>query len=95
MTLAECQQNSSFRGKPLSLCMNKTRWDQVLDFYNTTGARMVFGLSYFTDSSGEWRSENAEALLRYTAGPSNSHYYLGLGSRFRAPLPDSNETLCM
>ena len=69
MSLAECKENTTFRGKPLSLCMNRTRWDEVLDFYTTTGARMVFGLSFFTDPvSGEWLSDNVEALLQYTAG---------------------------
>ena len=69
MSLSECKKNTTFRGAPLSLCMNRTRWDQVLEFYNATGARMVFGLSYFTDTAtGEWGSSNVEALLEYTAG---------------------------
>lgn len=89
MTLAECRAPSKFRDQEVSLCMNRTRWDQVLDFYqNGTGARLVFGVSYFTGSDGRWNSTNVEALLRYTAMRGVTPAALELGEEM-APKPGS------
>ena len=84
MTLAECAANTTFRGKPVSLCMNRTRWDEVLEFYNATGARMVFGLSHFTDGTGEWDSSNVEALLEYVVKDSGDVEHRVWGNQKRA-----------
>ena len=70
MSLSECEEPVAFRGKQITLCLTRQRWEEVLGFYNATGAALVFGTS-FTHSNARDHSgvnmTNIEALLAYTA----------------------------
>jgi len=68
MSVAECIAPTAFRGTPVSLCLTHARWDAVLDWYNATKAKLVLGVSYFTNAkTKKWNSSNVEALLAHTA----------------------------
>jgi heparanase 1 len=51
------------------VCLTPARWDELIEFANTVGLRLVFDLNIMIgrDSGGEWDSTNAKALLTYTA----------------------------
>ncbi|KAG0471922.1 hypothetical protein HPP92_016468 [Vanilla planifolia] len=56
-------------------CLSFARWDELHEFFNKTGAVVVFGLNALNgritlaDGSlgGPWNHTNAESLIRYTA----------------------------
>eukprot|EP00035_Acanthoeca_spectabilis_P016693 m.347175 g.347175 ORF g.347175 m.347175 type:complete len:390 (-) comp16561_c0_seq79:148-1317(-) len=89
MGLAECQAPTPFRGKRTSLCMTEARMTEVLDFFNATRARFIWGVPYFTDDNG-WNSSNVEALLRFIADKGHTPLGLELGEEM-APKPGTTE----
>eukprot|EP00041_Stephanoeca_diplocostata_P017442 m.351427 g.351427 ORF g.351427 m.351427 type:complete len:608 (+) comp20700_c0_seq3:147-1970(+) len=92
MSLDECNAPTKFRGTQVSLCLTAERWLAVLEFYNATRAKMVFGVSYFTGTDGQWNSTNVEAFLRFTAAHGFVPYGLELGEEMQ-PTDDGFEAL--
>ena len=74
-------------------CLTKERWDEVLDFANRSGARIVFTIAYVRHTQDEhknndqrdWDSSNARQFLEYTANSPNSKVVYGfeLGNELR------------
>ena len=59
------------------LCLNMSRWDALHTFARDAGLGMVFGLGY--PNPQRWDSENALALLEYTARNNQSLFGVELG----------------
>ena len=66
------------------LCLNTSRWDALHTFARDAGLGMVFGLGY--PNPQRWDSENALALLEYTARSNQSLFGVELGEEM-APSP--------
>ncbi|KAI3522707.1 hypothetical protein L1887_00706 [Cichorium endivia] len=55
-------------------CLPMSRWDELNNFFQKSGAKVIFGLNALSDRSintdgsviGPWNSTNAEALMKYT-----------------------------
>ncbi|KHN02016.1 Heparanase-like protein 2 [Glycine soja] len=57
-------------------CLPKVRWDEVNDFFNKTGVKLIFGLNALTGKRnsaedkknwvGNWNPKNAISLMKYT-----------------------------
>ena len=56
-------QNPSF-----PICIDTTYWDEINEFIDYTGAKLVFDISvrYRKNNNTEWDSSNAEKLFEYT-----------------------------
>eukprot|EP01051_Picozoa_sp_SAG22_P013097 SAG22_NODE_1431_length_4441_cov_1.510134_2_plen_278_part_00 len=73
------------------LCLNMSRWDAIQSFAQQAGLGVVFGLGYplaLAPDEGhfQWDSENALALLQYTARQKHRLVAVELGEE-NAPLP--------
>ena len=92
VTKAWCKDEVSFRNVPWHLCLNQSRWDEVLDFASDAGLEVIFGLSWLGVNGGPsddllkdstevppWNYTNPEALLRYTASKGHTLYAVELG----------------
>eukprot|EP00038_Savillea_parva_P011457 m.197685 g.197685 ORF g.197685 m.197685 type:complete len:577 (-) comp20191_c0_seq1:24-1754(-) len=66
-------------------CLTPARWEEIIEFAEACGLRIVFGLNIMygrgADGTGSWDPSNARALLTYTAThhPSFKHGF-GLGN---------------
>nr|XP_043624662.1 heparanase-like protein 3 [Erigeron canadensis] len=69
-------------------CLPLYRWDQLSNFFQETGAEIIFGLNALAgktiqaDNSavGPWDSANAESLMRYTVKKNYTMYAWELGN---------------
>ncbi|KAD5317772.1 hypothetical protein E3N88_17718 [Mikania micrantha] len=69
-------------------CLPLSRWDELNNFFNETGAKIIFGLNALNgrklqaDGStvGAWDSTNAESLMRYTVKRNYTMYAWELGN---------------
>ncbi|KAK1434677.1 hypothetical protein QVD17_00426 [Tagetes erecta] len=69
-------------------CLPLSRWDELNNFFNETGAKIIFGLNALNgrivkaDGStvGAWDSTNAESLIRYTVKNNYTIYGWELGN---------------
>ncbi|KAL7510405.1 hypothetical protein ACHAXN_008548 [Cyclotella atomus] len=83
----------------LNHCLTQSRWDEVLNFAEATGARLVFTLAYLRNTrlsddndsvyydQQDWDGSNARMLLEYTAkskhGELGTLYGVELGNELR------------
>ena len=59
---------------PEEFCLDRARWDAILDFGVATGLRLVFGLNYHGNvAAGRWDPSAARQLLSYTARHPHGH----------------------
>ena len=94
---SQCQKNAQH-------CLTQDRWEEVLDFADESGARIVFTLAYLLhtrDDDGnndkhDWDSANAKRLLEYTAnsrhGMLGTVYGFELGNELRHKGKSKNVT---
>ncbi|KAL7159031.1 hypothetical protein ABFS83_01G001900 [Erythranthe nasuta] len=69
-------------------CLPLSRWDDLNNFFNMTGAEIIFGLNALngrtigSDGSctGAWNSSNAESLIRHTVNSGYTIYGWELGN---------------
>lgn len=95
------EHNIECKRKPQK-CLTKERWDDVLNFANLVGARILFTIAYIRntkDGEGnndkrDWESTNARQFLEYTAKSPHAKllYGLELGNELRHKGKVSNRT---
>lgn len=90
----------------LNHCLTQSRWDQVLNFAEETGGRIVFTLAYLRHTrlsadkdsydQQDWDGSNARLLLNYTAnsrhGELGTLYGVELGNELRHKHKATNVT---
>ena len=84
MTPAACERSIPFRGSSYSLCLNVTRWTELLGFVSrdlAPGSALVFGLQLAlggeNGSTGPWNSTNVLDFLALAAASADAGVIAG------------------
>eukprot|EP00051_Salpingoeca_urceolata_P034979 m.27574 g.27574 ORF g.27574 m.27574 type:complete len:516 (+) comp8574_c0_seq2:47-1594(+) len=89
MTAAECHEPTKFRGT-WTLCLNMSRFADIVNFVDDAGLDLVFGVSFFHNKEGRWNATNVIQFLEHMAN--EQHFApaaLELGEEM-APSPPSS-----